>query len=147
MITLVRRLITDEAGVVTVEMAVYVPIAALIACLLWAYGATASADSAVLHAALDAARAASHARNTAHAQADASLVAQQILHEHNLRCRALTVTVDTAGFAVPVGQPAQVGVEVTCLITLADLYVPGIPGEKTLHAHQISALDTYRTRT
>ncbi len=147
MTTMLRRLITDETGVITAEVAFYVPIAALIVCLLWAFGATASASSAVLHAVLDAARAASHAPDAGHARAEASRVAQEILHEHDLRCRTLTVTVDTSGFTIPVGQPAQVSVEVTCLITLADLYVPGVPGEKVLHEHQISALDTFRTRT
>jgi Flp pilus assembly protein TadG len=141
-----QRLAEDD-GVVTAEVAFYVPLAALVVCLLWAFGATAMADSAVLHAALNAARAASHAPTATQAHADASRVAQEILHEHNLRCRTITVTVDTSGFGVPVGQPAQVSADVTCLITLSDLYVPGVAGEKALHEHQVSALDTYRTRT
>jgi len=146
MTTVLRRLLADDTGVVTAEVAFYVPVAVLIVCVLWAYGATATAGSAVLHAAMNAARAASQAPTATRAQSDAFLVAQEILHEHNLRCRSLAVTVDTAGFRVPVGQPAQVSVDVTCLIDLADLYVPGVPGEKTLHEHQISPLDTFRGR-
>ena len=146
MITVLRRLLADESGVVTAEVAFYVPVAVLVVCVLWAYGVTATAGSTVLHAAMNAARTASQAPNAARAQNDAFLVAQEVLHEHNLRCRSLTVTVDTTGFSVPVGQPAQVTVDVTCLIDLADLYVPGVPGEKTLHERQISPLDTFRGR-
>jgi Flp pilus assembly protein TadG len=143
---LLRRLAEDD-GAVTAEIAFYVPLAVLVVCLLWAFGATAMASSAVLHAALNASRAASRAPTATQARADASRVAQEILHEHDLRCRSLTVTVDTSGFGVPVGQPAQVSVEVTCVITLADLCVPGFSGEKAVRERQVSALDTFRTRT
>jgi len=146
MTALLRRLATSEDGAVTVEVALYLPAAVLAVCLVWAFGATVNTASAMLHTAVDAARAASHAPTAARARADAASVARQVLAEHHLRCHDITVTVDTAGFTVPVGQPAQVSVDVTCRITLADLYVPGLPGEKTLHEHQTSPLDTFRTR-
>ena len=57
------------------------------------------------------------------------------------------VTVDTAGFAVPPGQPAQVTVQVTCDVRLPGLTViPGIPGSRTLTATASSPLDIYRAR-
>ncbi|MFC0433383.1 pilus assembly protein TadE [Kutzneria buriramensis] len=141
-----RQAVTGEDGAVTTEVALYVPITVVVACLLWAFGATYTADSAVLHATINAARQASLARTAAQAQRDATAVARQILDEHNLRCRTMTVTVDTAGFGVPVGQPAQVAVDVDCQISLADLAVPGLSGQKTLHEHQVSPLDTSRAR-
>jgi hypothetical protein len=45
-----------------------------------------------------------------------------------------TVTVDTAGFAAPVGTPATVTATVRCVVNLADLAVPGVPGTRTVTA-------------
>jgi len=53
---------------------------------------------------------------------------------------------DTSGFRLPVGQPAQVGVDVTCRISMADLYLPGLHGEKLLHEHWVSTLEPFRAR-
>ena len=146
MTAMVRRL-TNEAGAMTIEVALYMPLVAMLAGLLWIYGVTAVASSTVLHAATDAARAASADRNTARAQYDAVGVAHSVLDGQHLHCHDITVTTDLSGFRVPVGQPAQVAVDVTCRITLADLYMPGLHGEKILHEHAVSPLDTFRTRT
>ena len=54
--------------------------------------------------------------------------------------------VDTAGFTAPVGAPAQVTARVSCVVALADLAVPGLPGTKTLRASFASPLDSYRER-
>ena len=141
-----RRRLAGEDGAVTTEVAVYVPAAALLACLVWAFGATANARTAVESAATDAARQASIARTAGQAQRDATTTAHQILDEHHLRCHAITVTVDTSGFTLPVGQPAEVSVDVSCQVSLADLSVPGLPGEQTIHEHAVSALDTFKAR-
>jgi hypothetical protein len=142
-----RRLMADDAGSMTVEAAVYVPLVAMLAGLLWIYGVTAGAGACVLHAAVDAARQASIDRTAGDAQRDALRVAREILDQRHLRCHDTTVTVDVSGFRVPVGQPAQVGVDVTCRISLADLYLPGLHGEKLLHEHWVSTLDPFRART
>jgi hypothetical protein len=57
------------------------------------------------------------------------------------------VTVDTTGFSVPVGEPAQVSATVTCAVRLSDLTaVPGMPGSRALTATFTSPLDPYRAR-
>ena len=147
MIAWLRRLLADEQGAVLAEVAVYVPAAALLAAMVWAYGATDTARSSVLHAAISAARVASLAPTAAKAQQEATATAHQVLDEHKLPCHTLTVTVDTAGFRVPVGQFAMVNAEVTCQISLADLYVSGLQGDQTIRERWVSALDTFRTRT
>ncbi len=146
MIARLHRHGAAENGAVTTEVAVYVPAAVLLAGLVWAFGATATASSAVHSAATNAARQASIARTAGQAQRDATTTAHQTLDEHHMRCHTLTVTVDTYGFTVAVGQPAEVSVDVTCQISLADLYVPGLAGDKTIHEHAVSPLDTFRAR-
>jgi Flp pilus assembly protein TadG len=147
MTRLLQRLIADDAGTMTIEVALYVPAVAMLAGLLWMFGVTAVAGSTVLHAATDAARAASVQRTAADAQHDAVAVAHAVLDHDHLHCHDITVAVDTSGFRVPVGQPAQVAVDVTCRISLGDLYVRGLHGEKVLHEHGVSSLDTFRART
>jgi hypothetical protein len=67
--------------------------------------------------------------------------------EQHLQCQAVTVTVDTAGFAVPLGRPATVSVQVSCRVRLADLTLPGLPGSRLVSDRAVSPLDPYRGRT
>jgi hypothetical protein len=136
-----------DRGSVTIEAAVWFSTVIVLVSVLWAYGRTQLADGAVHHVAINAARQASHARTAAEAQSTARETAGQVLAEQGLRCASAAVVVDTAGFSVPVGQPAQVRVDVTCVVELADLSVPGMPGSWTLKQSWSSALDTYRGRT
>jgi Flp pilus assembly protein TadG len=104
------------------------------------------AQGAVQAAARDAARQASLAQTPAQAQAAATSSAIAALSADGLDC-APVVSVDTSGFSVPVGDPAQVSVQVTCNVRLSGLTaVPGMPGSRTLTASFVSPLDPYRAR-
>jgi Flp pilus assembly protein TadG len=105
------------------------------------------ASGAVEQASAAAARAASLARTPTTADAAARTAAHESLTGQNLHCTRLTVTVDAAGFAVPVGQAAQVTATVSCALDLAALSVPGVPGSKTLTSRTVSVLDRYRSRS
>jgi len=96
-------------------------------------------------AAADAARAASISRTQGQAASNAEAAAAASLSSQNLRCVSTSVTVDTAGFASPVGTPASVGATVNCQVDLAGL-LPGLPGSMTISATMRSPLDTYRER-
>ncbi len=109
-------------------------------------GRVAMARQAVQSAAADAARSASMAR-TAGASAGAVGSAEATLANQDLRCSTLRVDLDTAAFAAPVGTAATVAATVTCVVDLADLVAPGIPGNRTLVATASSPLDTYRERS
>lgn len=107
----------------------------------------AMAGDAVEGAASAAARAASLARSAGQARSDAHAVAASSLATSGLSCSTSAVQVDTSGFSVPVGQPARVGVSVSCDAPLADLVVPGLGGSRHLAASATSPLDTYRMRS
>ncbi len=105
------------------------------------------ARATVQQVADSAARAASVARDPNTAQADARRVAEGDLAAAHLPCAGgPSVAVDTAGFAVPVGQPASVGATVRCDLVLSDLVVPGLPGVLTTEGSGTSVLDRYRGR-
>jgi len=135
-----------ERGSLTLELAILTPAVLTLLGLVILAGRVEVAASAVDQAAAAAARAASLARTPQQAQDAATTTANQSLTDQDLTCAALTVTVTTAGFDVPVGQPADVAVRVSCTISLSGLGVPGMPASRTLTSTTTSPLDTYRSR-
>ena len=49
-------------------------------------------------------------------------------------------------FSKPVGTAGSVTATVECLLDLADLSVPGVPGSRMVKAASTSPLDTWRER-
>ena len=136
----------DERGTVTLEFVVLAPVLLALLGLLIMAGRVAIASNSVESAADEAARSASISRTAAGARSAAEDGARRSLAEQDLECASMQVDVDTGGFAVPVGLPAQVRTTVTCVVRLADLALPGFPGSRTVTATAVSPLDTYRER-
>jgi hypothetical protein len=64
----------------------------------------------------------------------------------NLHCQgAPSIQVDTSGFAAAPGTPASVTVDVTCVVVVNALNVPGLPTTRSLHERAVSPLDSYRS--
>jgi Flp pilus assembly protein TadG len=101
----------------------------------------------VEQAAAAGARAASLTRGPSAATAAADSAVRRSIDEQHLHCAVVTVTVDTSGYAVRLGQPASVTVEASCQVRLAELALPGLPGRRILTARAVSPLDPYRGRT
>lgn len=135
-----------ERGSLTLELTVLAPALLLLVGLLIVGGRVAIAGGSVEAAARDAARTASIARSPGEARTQGTATVISTLTSQGLRCSATTVHVSTAGYSVPVGQPAQVTATVTCRVALADIALPGIPGARTVTASATSPLDTYRER-
>jgi len=136
----------SDRGNAAVELAPVALILLLFLGLLIAAGRITVASMAVNAAARDAARQASISRTSGEAQAAAIQSAGAALRADGLDCTP-SVTLNTGGFAVPAGEPAQVSATVTCDVSLSDLTaVPGMPGSRTLTATFSSPLDPYRAR-
>jgi Flp pilus assembly protein TadG len=140
-----RRRPPGDGGYAPIELAPVAICLLLFLGLLITAGRVTIAQLAVQDAARDAARQASIARTPQDATAAAQSSAQAALASDGLDC-APVVSVNTSGFAVPVGQPAQVSATVTCDVRLSDLAVPGLPGSRDLTATFTSPLDPYRAR-
>jgi Flp pilus assembly protein TadG len=141
-----RRCGRDDRGAVTLEFVVVAPALLALLGLLVMAGRVAIASNSVESAANEAARSASISRSASGARGVAEDGARRSLAEQGLQCSSVQVDVDTAGFAVPVGLPAQVRATVTCVVRLSDLALPGFPGSRTVTATAVSPLDTYRER-
>ena len=121
-----------------------------VACVLLGVNLAAKVDGeahqGVQSAAADAARSASIARTQGGAQTEGNTAAATSLANQHVNCVTTTVSVDTSGFASPVGTPAKISATVTCDVNLSDLFLPGVPGSKAITATMSSPLDTYRER-
>ena len=140
-----RRTGAAERGSSVVEIVILAPALGLFLMLIIAGGRVAIAHQAVQSAAADAARSASIARTQGQAETSASSAATTSLRNQGTTCIATSVSVDSSGFAAPVGTPASVGATVTCQVDLSGL-LPALPGSMPITATVRSPLDTYRER-
>ena len=149
MITRVRRVLADpDRGSEPVSLAILAPVMILLLGLMVLGGRIAIASSSISGVAGNAARDASIARTPAQALQIAKTTAESSLLAQNLHCQGTPdVVVDTSGFSSPPGIPASIQVDVTCVVSLSDIGMPGLPGARTLHDHAISPLDPYRSST
>ena len=142
-----HRPLTGDHGNAPLEFTIIAVPALCLAALILVGGRIALASDAVQAAASEAARAASISRSAGEAQAAAAAGASAILSNRDLFCETRAVTVDTTGFSLPVGTPAQVQATVRCDVAFTTLtFIPGVPGTKTITATMTSPLDTYRDR-
>ena len=141
-----RRRLDPERGSAVIEAVIGVPAFMLFVALIIFAGRVAIAHQGVQSAAADAARSASIARTQGGAQTAGNTAAATSLTNQHLNCVTTTVSVDTSGFAAPVGTPAKVSATVTCRVNLSGLWLPGVPASKAITASMSSPLDTYRER-
>lgn len=135
-----------ERGSATIEAVMLLPVFMLFVLLIIVAGRYAIAQQVVQAAAAEAARTASIARTQGEAARDARAAAARSFTERGLRCTSQHISVDTTGFAAPVGTPAAVTATVACAVETGDLALPGLPGHRTLAASVTSPIDTYRER-
>lgn len=135
-----------ERGSVTVELVLIAPALLALLMLTVLAGRIVLAGGTVEQVAAAGARAASLTRSSTEATAAATVAVRRSVAEQNLQCLNVSVSVDTAGFRLPLGQPASVAVTVSCQVRLSDLDLPGAPGSRTLTDRAVSPLDPYRAR-
>ena len=93
-----------------------------------------------------AARAASFERHADAADAAARHLVSVQAEVSGLRCVQLEVRLDAAALSRPAGTPGTVRAVVDCTVPLADILVPGWPGELLVSAEGSAVVDRYRGR-
>jgi Flp pilus assembly protein TadG len=146
MITISTPTVRDQRGAAAVELTLLVPALLLVLGLLVAGGRLWFARTTVNEAAQTAARAASLARSSEAATIAGRDAGAQSLATGGLRCRSMSVSIDTAAFAVPPGTPSTVTSTISCIVDFSDVFLPGWPGAMELTGRGSAALDTYRSR-
>lgn len=133
-----------ELGSATLELAIIAPAMLLLLSLALVAARVVNSASAVEQAAASAARSASMARDSRSALAEAKHAAESSLAQANLDCSSIGVDVDASEFPRNVGQPATVRVDLSCVLGLSDLAIPGLPGKRLISASATSPIDRYR---
>ncbi|MGM7439905.1 TadE/TadG family type IV pilus assembly protein [Streptomyces tunisiensis] len=136
----------DDKGSVAIEAAIVVPPLIMFLCLAIAGGRLVTSGAKIDAAAEDAAREASIHRTAASAQSAAQAAAAESLDDQGIACASSSVTIDTSGLSVPVGQVGTVTVTVNCTVNLSDLLLPAVPGSKSLTSTATSVVDAFRSR-
>ena len=116
------------------------PVLLLVIVLMISLGRIDSAQGDVESAARAGVQAAVVQDNPNDAQAQAVAAVASTLGTAGLTCPSPQVTTNTSNF-IPGG---SVSVTVTCVTSLADVSVPGVPGTKTLSATSVAPIDPYR---
>lgn len=135
-------MVSDQRGSAAVETVLLVPVMLLFVALMVAGARLHLARAEVTDAASTGARAASLQYSAGAAERAARAQVHRELHS---TCDPMT-EVNTAGFARPVGTPAEVRVRVRCDVFFDDVILPGMPGRITVESEFGSVLDTYRRR-
>ncbi|WP_394276248.1 ATP/GTP-binding protein [Luteococcus sp.] len=136
---------TERGGAPGVEVVIIAPVILVFVALVVIAAQVAITRDAVTNAAGAAARAATQERTAQSAQETARAVAIATTDGSPLRCLDPVVSTDTSGFGVPVGQPAQVTVQLSCT---AERNYLGIlnGGRRAYQATSSAPLDSYRER-
>lgn len=136
----------NQRGSSTIEMAIITPVVLALMMLLTVAGRLAMARQAIGAVAFDGARAASLTKDSSTAQAAAANAATHALASNSLNCQSRNVSVDTSRHSPPLGVVGTVTVEVTCVVALSDVALPGLPSTIELHGSASSPVDPYRER-
>lgn len=137
----------NERGLSTaMEAAILVPGILLLLGLLILGARMSLAQQAVDAAAAQAARAASIERTIPLADTAARDALARALAQQNITCSTTVVSLELSGLQRPIGAPSSVGVTVACTVSMADVSLPGIPGQFTITATKRSPVDAYRGR-
>jgi Flp pilus assembly protein TadG len=134
------RRIRGEEGQAIAELVIVAPVLLLVIVLMVALGRVDSAQGDVESAARAGVQAAVVQADAGAAQTQASFAVTSTLAGAGLTCPSPQITTNTSNFVAG----GSVSVTVTCVTSLADVSVPGVPGSKTLTATSVAHLDQFR---
>lgn len=132
-----------DAGGATTELVLLTPVLIVMLLFIVLAGRMATARGRVVSASRDAARAASIERSPSAARAAAEASAQAALADKHVSCQSMEVRTDVTEFS-PGG---EVAVTVRCSISLADLSLLALPGDRTFEATSVEVIDVYTSRS
>lgn len=131
----------DERGMATIELVLMTPVLFLVLSFLVVAGRLTTVRGDVAAASRDAARAASRAATYEQATDAARTTASASLGGRDVTCRDLEVILGDRNTFRAGG---TVAVTITCAVSLADVAIPGLPGQRTVTDRSVEVIDLYR---
>lgn len=130
----------DERGSASAELTLLTPLLVLMLLFVVFSGRVADTKLRINDVAHQAARAATQARTSPQASANAQSIASTALASAGITCQSLTVSTDTQGLR----PGSTVTVTVSCSVGLSDLTMLGVPGNRTFQSSFSSPVDVWR---
>jgi len=130
-----------DDGSLTVELVVLTPVLFMLALTAVIFGRVSESHQQVVNAATAGAETAAILPDPASAQSDAAIDAAVDVGGQANRCIHLQVSTDVSHFDAS----GYVTVTVQCVVGLADVSVPGVPGSMTVRASARAPIDPYRS--
>lgn len=131
----------DERGSAATELTMLTPLLILLLLFVVFCGRVADTALRINDAAHQAARAATMARSHSQAAADAQGTASAALASAGVACESLTVDTETQGLR----PGSTVTVTVSCNVSLDDLTLLGVPGNRTFQSSFSAPIDVWRS--
>lgn len=131
----------DDRGLASIELVLMTPVLFLVLGFLVVAGRLAMVKGDIAAATRDAARAASRAATYEQAEVDARQIAEASLGRRDVTCQNLTVTLgDRSTFRAG----GTVAATLSCDVSLADVAIPGLPGQRRVTHDSVEVIDAYR---
>ncbi|SJM55895.1 TadE/TadG family type IV pilus assembly protein [Agrococcus casei] len=146
MLRTLTRLRRDDNGSATVEIVILAPVFLMVLLLIVGLGRIQMAGNSTESAAGNGARAATLQGDQASADNAAEQAVRDSLTSNGINCQQLTINLDTSAVENQLGQVGTVTVDITCVVSLSDISVPGLPGNYTLNATGTSPINPYSER-
>ena len=127
-----------------VGLVILTPIMATLLFFVVAAGRLGVIESKLTFAARSAARAATQTQSVSAAQAAASTTAAATLNRLNTGCYGGS---KISVLELDLRPGGKVHLQVSCVVRLSDLAVPGLPGSRVVSADAISVVDRFRSGT
>lgn len=141
-----RKFRRDQRGSATVELVIIAPVFIMVLLTVVGLGRIQMAGNSTESAAGTGARAATLQGDQASADRAAEQAVRDALASNGIRCNSLTIDLDTSAVENPLGQVGTVTVNISCVVALGDISVPGLPGNYTLEATGTSPINPYSER-
>jgi len=130
----------EERGSAAIELTLVAPLLILLLLFIVLCGRLAETKLRINDVVHQAARAATLARTSSQAVANAEATANAALASAGSSCQALSVSTDVNGFK----PGSTVTVTVSCSVGLSDLTALGVPGTRTFNSSFSSPVDVWR---
>lgn len=131
----------DDRGLASIELVLMTPVLFLVLSFLVVAGRLAMVKGDIAAATRDAARAASRAATYEQAEIDARTIAEASLGGRDVTCQNLTVTLGDRSMFRAGG---TVAATLSCDVSLADVAIPGLPGQRRVTDNSVEVIDAYR---
>jgi Flp pilus assembly protein TadG len=136
----IKLLHRDERGSAAAELTLLTPLLIIMLLFVVLCGRVADTELRINDVAHQAARAATVARSSSQAIANAQSTASAALASAGINCKSLAVSTDTQGLR----PGSTVTVTVFCTVGLGDLSLLGVPGSRTFESSFSSPVDVWR---